>query len=263
MNVVTMYNFGDRGAYQAMGTVPLYEVQLAATDWPEQTCKWVEFAHQNGLGVTYAAIPTRTKPHETLSQRMTRHGTCLDRLRQVLGKVPLVAILLNDEVRVTTDAEAEARLLEATVWTAVFKGAFPGVPLIRCYWSLAGLYDRRKGWEPGRYWDGKGPRDVVHTVCYYPDDWPSNVTQLVPAVQEARDESLPLAVTVSLGVAYDADQTGLQAVEYEVRASQAWAHVLRLLGVEWVWVHPSPGDERYASTMGPHLHEFLQEIKRK
>lgn len=259
MIVCTEYNFGAREVYERMGTVPLYTADLAAPTWPEEAGKWVRFARERGLAITYAAQPM-TKPAGDFRVRREAHEEALRRLAELLGEdVPLRCILLDDEVEAHTPEAEALREMEQIAWTAVIKRHFPQVPLIRWLWSASGLYDRRagKGWQPGRYWSGGGHREVVNQVAYYPDDIGAMITVMQTLVQEVRATGLPGCLTISLGAGYDANQK-FGILDYDPRLSQAWGLLLAgMPEIQYVWLYPSPGHEKYQAAMAPHVEAFL------
>lgn len=257
--IICEYNFGTNEIYERMGSVPLYAANLFVPTWREDAGKLVEFAREKSLTITYSAQPMH-KPIGDFRLRRNEHEDALYKLSELMGSdVPLSCILLDDEVRASTDEELALREMEQTAWTTVFKQFFPNVPLIRWLWSESGLYDRRvdKGWQPERYWSGGGPRDVVHQAAYYPDDIMAMIEVIQTLSEESQETELPGCIAISLGAGYDAEQHFVP-LNYDTKLSELWGSLLSVMpGVEYVWLYPSPGDERYLETMPSHLESFL------
>jgi hypothetical protein len=257
--IICEYNFGTQEIYERMGSVPLYAANLFTQTWEEDTGKLVEFAREKNLPITYSAKPME-KPVGDFRLRRESHEEALNNLAGLMGNdVQLSCILLDDEIQASTDEELNLREMEQTAWTTIFKHVFPNVPLIRWLWSESGLYDRRvgNGWQPGRYWSGKGPRDVISQVVYYPDDIMAMMEVIETLTNESRNTGLPGCLTISLGAGYNAEQN-FMALDYDIKWSQIWGLFLSMIPeIKYIWLYPSPGDERYAETMPLHLDAFL------
>lgn len=260
MSVYSMYNFDpieNPKRCKLMGSVPLGPNIVRQ---PDLLDKWIRFALDNSLPLTFGVEPMHSPKDVEDAQRIIYYDQRCRELEKALRHYDamLTAVIVDDERKAASEEEVQKRADLHEYFHRMFKHYFD-CPVYQYLWAPF-FNPAKQAVEPHRWWRGDETRDAVTPVLY----WPQSPVDMAKALYIAQEYSiksnLPLVPWVSFGSGYVwSTNTGFDTpfkkeLEYDTTHDRMLASLLRGLDII-AW--PSPGDPN-AKLIEAHLKVFLE-----